>query len=129
MMISRSLGKGSLSNDTGSAALETEPETDIPQFCLHRGLVIGGHVNQWCKARSYNGPEISPDDRVIVNVDSLRSAQLVTRRQFYTSISRARHDARVYTDDANALRHAVVREPKKEIALEAVKPATDPATY
>jgi hypothetical protein len=109
MMISRSLGKGSLSNDTGSAALETEPETDIPQFCLHRGLVIGGHVNQWCKARSYNGPEISPDDRVIVNVDSMCSAQLVNRKQFYVSISWERHDTRVYTDDAEALRRAVSR--------------------
>ena len=36
-------------------------------------------------------------DRVIVNVDSLRSAQLVNRRQFYVSISRARHNARIYT--------------------------------
>ena len=60
-------------------------------------------------------------DRVIVNVDSMRSAQLVNRRQFYVSISRARHDARVYTDDAEALRRAVSREPKKEIALDVVK--------
>jgi len=28
-------------------------------------------------------------DRVIVNVDSMRSAQLVNRKQFYVSISRA----------------------------------------
>ena len=62
-----------------------------------------------------------PDDRVIVNVDSLRSAQLVNRRQFYVSISRARHDARIYTGDAEALRRAVAREPGKEIALDAVK--------
>ena len=54
-------------------------------------------------------------DRVIVNVDSMRSAQLVNRRQFYVSISRARHDARVYTDDAEALRRAVAREPKRNL--------------
>ncbi len=60
-------------------------------------------------------------DRVIVNADSMRSVQLVNRKQFYVSISRARHDAHVYTDDAQALRRAVVREPKKEIALDAVK--------
>ena len=53
--------------------------------------------------------------RVIVNVDSMRSAQLVNRRQFYVSISRARHDARVYTDDAEALRRAVAREPKRNL--------------
>jgi len=32
-----------------------------------------------------------------------------------------RHDARVYTDDAEALRHAVSREPHKEIALDAIR--------
>jgi hypothetical protein len=58
---------------------------------------------------------------VIVNVDSMRGAQLVNRRQFYVSISRARHDARAYTDDAEALRRAVSREPRKEMALDAVK--------
>ena len=60
-------------------------------------------------------------DRVIVNVDPLRSAQLVNRRQFYVSISRSRHDARIYTDDTEALRRAVAREPRKEIALDAVR--------
>jgi len=51
----------------------------------------------------------------------MRSAQLVNRKQFYGSISRPRHDARVYTDDAEAIRRAVSREPHKEIALDAVK--------
>ncbi len=60
-------------------------------------------------------------DRVIVNVDSMRSAQLVNRKQFYVSISHARQDARVYTDDAQALRRAIGRDPRKELALEAVK--------
>jgi ATP-dependent exoDNAse (exonuclease V) alpha subunit len=60
-------------------------------------------------------------DRVIVNADSTRSAQLVNRKQFYVSISRARHDAHVYTDDLQALRRAVAREPRKGVALETVK--------
>ena len=60
-------------------------------------------------------------DRVIVNVDSMRSAQLVNQKQFYVSISRAREDARIYTDNAEALRRAVAREPEKSIALEVVK--------
>ena len=51
----------------------------------------------------------------------MRSAQLVNRKQFYGSISRPRHDARVYTDDAAALRRAVSWEPHKEIALNAVR--------
>jgi conjugative relaxase-like TrwC/TraI family protein len=61
-------------------------------------------------------------DRVIVNLDSMRSAQLVNQRSFYVTISRAREDARVYTDDAHALRSAVKRQQKKEIALEAIQP-------
>jgi ATP-dependent exoDNAse (exonuclease V) alpha subunit len=60
-------------------------------------------------------------DRVIVNADSMRSAQLVNRRQFYVSISRARHDAHVYTDDADALRRAVGRDPRKAAALDTIK--------
>ena len=57
-------------------------------------------------------------DRVIVNIDTARSVKLVKQRQFYVSISRARHDARIYTDDANALARAVGREQLKPTALE-----------
>lgn len=64
-------------------------------------------------------------DRVIVNDDSLRSAKLVNREQEYVSISRPRLDARIYTDDAEALRCAVSRDPKKEIALDAVEQQTE----
>jgi ATP-dependent exoDNAse (exonuclease V) alpha subunit len=60
-------------------------------------------------------------DRVIVNDDSMRSSRLVNREQLYVSISRGRLDARVYTNDAEALRLAVTRDPKKEIALDSVK--------
>jgi ATP-dependent exoDNAse (exonuclease V) alpha subunit len=60
-------------------------------------------------------------DKVIVNDDSMRGARLVNREQEYVSVSRARIDARIYTDDAKALRRAVSRDPRKEIALEAIK--------
>lgn len=58
---------------------------------------------------------------MIVNIDSLRSAQLVNREQFYVSISRARFDAQVYTDDVTAMRRAILREHQKEIAVDAVQ--------
>jgi len=45
----------------------------------------------------------------------------VNREQLYVSISRGRIDAQVYTNNAEALRLAVTRDPKKEIALDAVK--------
>ncbi|HUY27540.1 MAG TPA: ATP-binding domain-containing protein, partial [Candidatus Binataceae bacterium] len=57
-------------------------------------------------------------DRVIVNIDTARSAELVNRKQFYVSISRARHGVTVYTDDRSALRHAVGRTREKSVALE-----------
>jgi hypothetical protein len=60
-------------------------------------------------------------DKVIINDDSMRGARLVNREQEYVSVSRARIDARIYTDDAEALRRAVSRNPQKAIALEAVK--------
>jgi hypothetical protein len=57
-------------------------------------------------------------DRVIVNIDTLRSVELVNRKQFYVSISRARDDVTIYTDDRDALRHAVNRNREKSVALE-----------
>ena len=57
-------------------------------------------------------------DRVIVNIDTLRSVELVNRKQFYVSISRARHAATIYTDDRSALQRAVSRTREKSIALE-----------
>ncbi len=57
-------------------------------------------------------------DRVIANIDTLRSAELVNRKQFYVSISRARRAATIYTDDRLALQHAVSRTREKSIALE-----------
>jgi conjugative relaxase-like TrwC/TraI family protein len=60
-------------------------------------------------------------DRAIVNVDSMRSAQLVNQKQLYVSISRARADATIYTDDVEALGRAVGRRPEKSIALDVVK--------
>ncbi|MGA9723108.1 MAG: ATP-binding domain-containing protein, partial [Candidatus Binatus sp.] len=57
-------------------------------------------------------------DRVVVNIDTLRSIELVNRKQFYVSISRARDRVSIYTDDREALRHAVNRNREKSVALE-----------
>jgi len=57
-------------------------------------------------------------DRVIVNIDSRRGVDLVNERQLYVSISRARTDAHVYTDDVKAMRRAVSRTQEKELALD-----------
>ena len=57
-------------------------------------------------------------DRIVVNIDTLRSAELVNRKQFYVSISRARDGVTIYTDDREALRRAVNRNREKSVALE-----------
>jgi ATP-dependent exoDNAse (exonuclease V) alpha subunit len=57
-------------------------------------------------------------DRVIANLDSMRSQRLVNQRAFYVTLSRSRDDAQIYTDDAHALRNAVRREQRKEHALD-----------
>ncbi len=62
-------------------------------------------------------------DRVIVNINTERSVRLVNRRQFYVSLSRARHDARIYADNAEALARAVAREQLKPTVLESLTPA------
>jgi len=60
-------------------------------------------------------------DRVIVNIDSHRSPDLVNQRLCYVSLSRARLDARIYTDDLERLRRAVARTQEKELALDVVE--------
>ena len=78
------------------------------------------HVDYGYTVTSFSS-QGSTVDRVIVNDDSMRSSRLVNREQLYVSISRGRIDARVYTNDAEALRLAVTRDPKKEIALDSVE--------
>jgi conjugative relaxase-like TrwC/TraI family protein len=78
------------------------------------------HIDYGYSVTSFSS-QGSTVDKVVVNDDSMRSARLVNREQEYVSISRARIDARIYTDDAEALRRAVSRDPRKAIALDAVK--------
>jgi ATP-dependent exoDNAse (exonuclease V) alpha subunit len=63
-------------------------------------------------------------DTVLVNVNTQRSAHLVNQKQFYVSISRARYDAQIYTNDTKALDQAVSRDRQKSSALEAVRDTT-----
>jgi conjugative relaxase-like TrwC/TraI family protein len=57
-------------------------------------------------------------ERVYLAVDTSHSEELVNRRQFYVSVSRAVEEARVYTDDRSALSRAVSREQGRESALQ-----------
>ena len=60
-------------------------------------------------------------DHVIVNVDTTRSRELVNRQQFYVSLSRARHDAVIFTDSRESLPRAISRTADKGVALDAIE--------
>jgi len=57
-------------------------------------------------------------DRVIVDIDTRLSPELVNRKQFYVSISRARIALAIFTDDRSKLGPAVARSREKSMALE-----------
>lgn len=59
-------------------------------------------------------------DRVVVCVDTERSAALVNQQQFYVSISRARDEALVFTSSRKDLARAVGRSAEKVSALDFV---------
>jgi ATP-dependent exoDNAse (exonuclease V) alpha subunit len=60
-------------------------------------------------------------EKCIMHADSMRSERLLNRAGLYVGSSRPKLDLRIFTDDAEALRRAVVRDPQKSIALEAIK--------
>lgn len=60
-------------------------------------------------------------DRVLVNAETTETDLLLNQRMAYVAISRARFDARVYTDSAADLGAALNRPKDKEMALEALK--------
>jgi conjugative relaxase-like TrwC/TraI family protein len=60
-------------------------------------------------------------DRVLINADTRESVRLLNDRMAYVAISRARDDARIYTDSAEHLSAALDRRIDKITALEAVQ--------
>ncbi|MCU1264120.1 MAG: conjugative relaxase domain protein [Acidobacteria bacterium] len=70
-------------------------------------------------------------DRVLVNAETTETDMLLNQRMAYVAMSRARFDARVYTDSTVDLGGALNRLKDKEMALEALKqsqPVTSNAT-
>ena len=67
-------------------------------------------------------------DRVLVNAETTETDLLVNQRMAYVAVSRARLDARVYTDSAADLGSALARRRDKTTALEALKQVRNEAT-
>src|SRR5215813_7937853 len=59
-------------------------------------------------------------NRVLVNAETTETDALLNQRMAYVAISRARFEARVYTDSLKELGPAFNREKNKEIALQAL---------
>jgi ATP-dependent exoDNAse (exonuclease V) alpha subunit len=76
---------------------------------LDHGYAVTSHASQGATV-----------DRVLINIDTARSRELVNRQQFYVSLSRARRDAQIFTDSREALARAISRTADKAIALDAV---------
>ncbi|HLQ51993.1 MAG TPA: MobF family relaxase, partial [Terriglobales bacterium] len=57
-------------------------------------------------------------NRVLIHVESERSHQLVNRRLAYVAVSRARHDAHIYTNDKSKLAQELGRDSTRRTAVE-----------
>ena len=105
---------GALDPVSGDATLglgrHRESKVNLKSFPhLDHGYAVTSHASQGATV-----------DRVLINIDTTRSRELVNRKQFYVSLSRARHDARIFTDSREALPHAISRATDKAIALNAI---------
>jgi conjugative relaxase-like TrwC/TraI family protein len=105
-------GRGTLTVEVGSRRVKVDLEE--PR-ALDHAYAVTSHRSQGLSR-----------ERVYLTVDTRLSEELVNRRQFYVSVSRAVQDARVYTDDRAALTRAVSREQARESALEVVERARGP---
>ena len=83
------------------------------------------HFDHGYAMTSYSAQGVTAD-RVLINADSKAHPDLVNARFAYVAISRARDDARIYTDDSAAIEARFGNESSKSSALES-SPALEPA--
>jgi ATP-dependent exoDNAse (exonuclease V) alpha subunit len=66
--------------------------------------------------------------RVLIHVDTDKSELLVNNRFAYVSVSRAQHDAHIYTNDGSKLSHSLGRDSSQRTATEVEKQPAAPNT-
>jgi len=74
---------------------------------LDHGYAVTSHSSQGLTA-----------DRVLVHVDSSVHPDLISSRYAYVSVSRASHDARIYTDHAASLGKDLSHDVSKSAAID-----------
>jgi conjugative relaxase-like TrwC/TraI family protein len=67
-------------------------------------------------------------NRVLINVDTEKSELLVNNRFAYVSVSRAQHDAQIYTNDGSELSRSLSRESSQPTATEVEQQPTTTKT-
>jgi ATP-dependent exoDNAse (exonuclease V) alpha subunit len=115
------------SSPTASSQRSSHSMKARPEFRIRTedGRVVDAQANclrhiDYGYASTSHSSQGATVDRVIVNIDTMRSAELVNRKQFYVSISRARYGISVYTDDRERLSQVVNRSREKSTALERI---------
>lgn len=68
-------------------------------------------------------------DRVLINANSRESEYLLNDRMGYVAVSRARHDALIYTNSVQELREALSRRVDKEMAIDAINNSRSSALH
>lgn len=77
------------------------------------------HIDHGYTVTSYSA-QCATFSRALINADTKESALLLNQRMGYVGVSRARQEARVYTDSVKKLGEALDRRVDKEMALEAM---------
>jgi len=114
-----------VANGQFATIAELDPSTGIARLRLGRqrelklNLKSFLHLDHGYSVTSHSSQGATVD-RVLVNVDTARRRELVNRKQFYVSLSRARLDALIFTDSREELPLAISRPADKAIALDAV---------
>ena len=70
-------------------------------------------------ATTVHGAQGLTSDRVLIEAQT--TSRTTARDVYYVAITRARHEARIYTDDLGRLPAAVARENRKDAALDLVR--------
>ena len=91
-----------------SVRLDSEVRFNIREHAhLDHGYAVTSHSSQGQTA-----------ERVLIHVDTEKSELLVNNRFAYVSVSRAQHDAQIYTNDGSKLSHSLSRESSQRTAAE-----------
>jgi hypothetical protein len=84
---------------------------------LDHGYAVTSHSSQGQTA-----------ERVLIHVDTEKSELLVNNRFAYVSVSRAQHDAQIYTNDRSQLPRSLSRESSQRTATEVEQQPAAPKT-